>query len=137
MVPNQALKLLTLVLRNRLRGSSAASALAESAVVVSALAAPAVKVCCRYVSISPLFILASNTSASPFLRLLGPSAGALLGARLGARLGALARLPMRSRISTRPYTGGPNLACMLANSRSTWAFRISALIDGLGRFGAL
>jgi len=74
-------------------------------------------------------MLASKTSASPFLRLLGASAG--------ARLGALARVPMRSLMSTGPYTGDPNLACMRASSRATSALLISALIDGLGRFGAL
>jgi len=120
------------VLRNRFCGFSVASS---------------VDACCWYVSRSPSFILACNISASPLLRLLGLD-GALgcpsrmevrrcMSARAGAGVGAMRRVPMRSLISTSPYTGGPHLAIMFARSRATSASRMSALIDGRGRFGAL
>lgn len=112
-VPNQTLIFRTVVLRNRLCGSSAASA---------------IEACSRYVSRSPLVIFARRTSTSPLLRPFGLDG--VLGAetrsdgrcrpitRAGAGIGAsaLARAPMRSRMSTNPYTGGPHISIILSRS---------------------
>ena len=109
-VPNQALIFRTVVLRNRLRGSSTA-----------------------YVSRSPLVMFSRKTSTSPLLRPFGldgvlrdksrseglcrcpmTRAGAGIGASTLAR--ALARAPMRPRMSTSPYTGGPHISIILSRS---------------------